>query len=194
MLFRSDKVKITKNEFYKQNNSNITLLTDEDRKKTDKIISELIGTYDDFIFTNVQLQNRSNSFKEMTDKERKEYLYKVLKLNIWADVAKKISESTKPLKNSICYLEKSIENKSVDEIIEKTHEIGIEIENVQDKIEQQLEYNELIERIETIKDELKDEINNSEISDKINSLESSLTKLIGISSNSCKKETLVKMF
>ena len=47
------------------------LLTDEDRKKTDKIISELIGTYDDFIFTNVQLQNRTNSFKEMTDKEKK---------------------------------------------------------------------------------------------------------------------------
>ena len=134
---QSDKIKIFKNEFYKQTNDILTLLTDEDRKKTDKIISELIGTYDDFIFTNVQLQNRTNSFKEMTDKERKEYLYKVLKLNIWNDVAKKISESTKPLKNSITYLEKTIENKSIDEMIDKLQDIEIDIELTQDKINQQ---------------------------------------------------------
>jgi len=133
----TDKVKITKNEFYKQNETMI-LLTDEDRKKTDKIISELIGTYDDFIFTNVQLQNRTNSFKEMTDKERKEYLYKVLKLNIWNDIAKRIIESIKPLKNSITYLEKTIENKSIEEFDEKMQDIELQIEFNQDKIEQQL--------------------------------------------------------
>ena len=134
----TDKVKITKNEFYKQTNEILTLLTDEDRKKTDKVINELIGTYDDFIFTNVQLQSRTNSFKEMTDKERKEYLYKVLKLNIWNDVAKKISESTKPLKNTINYLEKTIESKSIEEIIDKSQEIEIDIELIQDKIDQQI--------------------------------------------------------
>jgi len=175
----SDKIKITKNEFYKQKDNIVTLLTDEDRKKTDKIITELIGTYDDFVFTNIQFQNRNNSFKEMTDKERKEYLYKVLKLNIWADVAKKISESTKPLKNSISYLEKSIENKSVDEIIEKTQEIGIEIENVQDKIEQQLHEKQINyevlnqERDKLIKDCLAEKYDENEI----NSFKKSLTKI-----------------
>ena len=49
----SEKIKITKNEFYKINEEQqMILLTDEDRKKTDKVIQDLIGSYDDFIFTN----------------------------------------------------------------------------------------------------------------------------------------------
>ena len=83
---------------------------------------------------------------------------------------------------------KNLKKKELDKYLIKIFKTGYQIHfPSNDKIEQQLEYNELIERIETIKNELKDEINNSEISDKINSLESSLTKLIGISSNSCKK-------
>ena len=50
----------------------------------------------------------------------------------------------------------------------------------------------MIERMETIKMELVDEINNSEVSNKINSLETSLTKLIGLSSNSCKKGAIAE--
>jgi len=112
----SEKIKITKNEFYKVNEAGETvLLTDEDRKKTDKVIQDLIGSYDDFIFTNVQLQNNTNSFKEMTDKERKEYLYKVLKLNVWNDIIKMIADITRPLRNAITFLEKSTENKSRDD-------------------------------------------------------------------------------
>lgn len=112
----SEKIKITKNDFYKVNETGETiLLTDEDRKKTDKVIQDLIGSYDDFIFTNVQLQNNTNSFKEMTDKERKEYLYKVLKLNVWNDIVKMIADITRPLRSAISFLEKSTENKSRDD-------------------------------------------------------------------------------
>lgn len=82
----------------------------------------------------------------------------------------------------------NFKKEELDKYLIKIFKTGYQIHfPSKDKIEQQLEYNELIERIETIKDDLKDEINNSEISNKINSLESSLTKLIGISSNSCKK-------
>ncbi len=82
----------------------------------------------------------------------------------------------------------TLKKKELDKYILKIFKTGYQIHfPSNDKIEQQVEYNEVIERIETIKDELKDEINNSEMSEKINSLESSLTKLIGISSNSCKK-------
>jgi hypothetical protein len=82
----------------------------------------------------------------------------------------------------------NFKKKELDKFLIKIFKTGYQIHfPSNDKIERQLEYNELIERIETIKDELKDEINNSEINDKIVSLESSLTKLIGLSSNSCKK-------
>jgi len=76
----------------------------------------------------------------------------------------------------------------LDNILMKIFKSGYQIHfPSQDKIEQHVKYNEIMERIENIKNEIKDEINNSEIGDKINSLESSLTKLIGLSSNSCKK-------
>lgn len=52
---------------------------------------------------------------------------------------------------------------------------------------QQIELNGLTEKIESIKHELKTEINKSDIGDKLYSLETSLSKLIGISNNSCKK-------
>lgn len=134
----SDKIKITKNEFYKvDENQQMILLTDEDRKKTDKVIQDLIGSYDDFIFTNVQLQNNTNSFKEMTDKERKEYLYKVLKLNVWNDIIKMISDITKPMRNAITFLEKSTEHKSRDDYCYKIKEIDDEmkilVETINDK-------------------------------------------------------------
>jgi len=93
----------------------------------------------------------------------------------------KLDEKEYPMLNTF-------KKKELDKYILKIFKTGYQIHFPStNKIEQQVEYNELIERIETIKDELKDEINNSEMSDKINSLESSLTKLIGISSNSCKK-------
>lgn len=97
------------------------------------------------------------------------------------EVTLKLNEKEYPMLNNF-------KKKELDKYLMKIFKTGYQIHfPSKDKIEQQLEYNELIERIETIKDELKDEINNSEISDKINSLESSLTKLIGISSNSSKK-------
>ena len=133
----SDKIKITKNEFYKVNEAGETiLLTDEDRKKTDKVIQDLIGSYDDFIFTNVQLQNNTNSFKEMTDKERKEYLYKVLKLNVWNDIIKMIVDITKPLRNTITFLEKSTENKSRDDYECKIKGIDDELKTIGDAIQE----------------------------------------------------------
>ncbi len=82
----------------------------------------------------------------------------------------------------------NFKKKELDKYVLKIFKTGYQIHfPSKDKIEQQVEYNELLERIENIKDELKDEINSSEIGDKINSLETSLTKLIGLSSNSCKK-------
>lgn len=97
------------------------------------------------------------------------------------EVTLKLDEKEYPMLNNF-------KKKELDKYLFKIFKTGYQIHfPSNDKIEQQLEYNELLERIETIKDELKDQINNSEIGDKINSLESSLTKLIGLSSNSCKK-------
>ena len=152
----SDKIKINKNEFYKVNEAGETiLLTDEDRKKTDKVIQDLIGSYDDFIFTNVQLQNNTNSFKEMTDKERKEYLYKVLKLDVWNNIVKMIAEITRPLRNAITFLEKSTENKSRDDYECKIKGINDELGALGDAIQDdKLKKERFFNQIDELRDKL----------------------------------------
>ncbi len=152
----SEKIKITKNEFYKVNEAGETILmTDEDRKKTDKVIQDLIGSYDDFIFTNVQLQNNTNSFKEMTDKERKEYLYKVLKLNVWNDIIKMITDITKPLRNTITFLEKSTENKSRDDYECKIKGTDNELKVIGDAIqEDKLKKDGIVDEIDKLRNKL----------------------------------------
>ena len=82
----------------------------------------------------------------------------------------------------------NLKKKELDKLLLKIFKSGYMIHfPSNDRIEQQVEYNEIIERINSVKDEIKDQIVNSEIGNKIDSLESSLSKLIGLSSNSCKK-------
>jgi len=72
----------------------------------------------------------------MTDKERKEYLYKVLKLNVWNDIVKMIADITKPLRNTITFLEKSTENKSRDDYECKIKGIDDELKTIGDAIQE----------------------------------------------------------
>ena len=88
---------------------------------------------------------------------------------------------------------KNFKKKELDDYLLKIFRTGYLIHfPAPKKIKQKIEYGNMIERMETIKMELVDEINNSEVSNKINSLETSLTKLIGLSSNSCKKGAIAE--
>ena len=137
---QTDKIKITQNQLLKQTalSPDTINLTDENRLKTDKIIAELIGSYDDMTFTNVQLQNHNNSFKDMSDKDRKDYLYKILKLDIWNSIVDEIKNYIKPIKSQITYLEKSMENTNIDKLKENICEMMLKINELNDAIEQQL--------------------------------------------------------
>ncbi len=100
------------------------------------------------------------------------------------DVTLKLDVKEYPILNTL-------KKKDLGKILQKIFKSGYQIHFPStDKVEQQVEYNELKERIESIKEELKEQLSNSEIGDKINSLESSLTKLIGIAANSSKKGNL----
>ena len=57
-------------------------LTEEHRLKSDKIVRDLIGPMDQFLHLSVCLQHASTkSFKEMTQKERKEFMYTVFQMD-----------------------------------------------------------------------------------------------------------------
>ncbi len=137
---QSDKIKITQNQLLKQStdSAEVVNMTDENRLKTDKIIGELIGSYDDMTFTNIQLQNRNQSFKDMTDKDRKDYLYKILKLDVWNHMVDAIKNDVKPMKAHITYLEKTIENINIEAARENMAALGLKMMDHQDAYEQQL--------------------------------------------------------
>jgi DNA repair exonuclease SbcCD ATPase subunit/DNA repair exonuclease SbcCD nuclease subunit len=137
---QSDKIKITQNQLLKQStdSADIINMTDENRLKTDKIIGELIGSYDDMTFTNIQLQNRNQSFKDMTDKDRKDYLYKILKLDVWNHMVEAIKNDMKPMKAHITYLEKTIENINIESSRENMDNLRLKIMDHMDIYEQQL--------------------------------------------------------
>jgi exonuclease SbcC len=137
---QSDKIKITQNQLLKQStdSADVINMTDENRLKTDKIIGELIGSYDDMTFTNIQLQNRNQSFKDMTDKDRKDYLYKILKLDVWNHMVDAIKNDVKPMKAHITYLEKTIDNINIDAARENMAALRLKIMEQQDAYEQQL--------------------------------------------------------
>ena len=137
---QSDKIKITQNQLLKQSveSAEVINMTDENRLKTDKIIGELIGSYDDMTFTNIQLQNRNQSFKDMTDKDRKDYLYKILKLDVWNHMVDAIKNDVKPMKSHITYLEKTIENINIDAARENMAALRLKMQDYQDAYEQQL--------------------------------------------------------
>ena len=68
-----------------------TNYSEEHRKKTDKVIHSILGGYDSFLFTNVSLQQREKSFRDMTQKDRKEFLYSLFGLD-WYDTYRKTQE------------------------------------------------------------------------------------------------------
>jgi DNA repair exonuclease SbcCD ATPase subunit/DNA repair exonuclease SbcCD nuclease subunit len=142
---QSDKIKITQNQLLKQStdSAEVINMTDENRLKTDKIIGELIGSYDDMTFTNIQLQNRNQSFKDMTDKDRKDYLYKILKLDVWNHMVEAIKNDMKPMKAHITYLEKTIENINIDAARENMATLMLKMQDLNDLYEQQLYEKEL---------------------------------------------------
>ena len=137
---QSDKIKITQNQLLKQSteSAEVVNMTDENRLKTDRIIGELIGSYDDMTFTNIQLQNRNQSFKDMTDKDRKDYLYKILKLDVWNHMVDAIKNDMKPIKAHITYLEKTIENINIEAARENMAALGLKMMDQIDVYEQQL--------------------------------------------------------
>ena len=75
--------------FWKVNDSkkDWVLLNGKDRHETNKIITKYIGTYEDFIMTSLKLQKDMN-FIDYPQCKKKDFLIKLLKLNIFEDLSK----------------------------------------------------------------------------------------------------------
>jgi DNA repair exonuclease SbcCD ATPase subunit len=67
--------------------------------KSEKQIKELVGTKEDFIFTCISLQFNNQSLRDMTQSDKKKFLTKIMKLNIFTEIYKIVKEKNTSLKN-----------------------------------------------------------------------------------------------
>jgi DNA repair exonuclease SbcCD nuclease subunit len=75
-------VKVNTN-FYKIENGVIESLNGEQRRDTNFIIREYVGTYDDFILTAMSTQSNNTGFIDKSQKERKELLAQFLDMDVF---------------------------------------------------------------------------------------------------------------
>jgi DNA repair exonuclease SbcCD ATPase subunit/DNA repair exonuclease SbcCD nuclease subunit len=86
-----DKIKIVETFYEVDETGNKIQLTDEQRKKTDKIVQNMIGGYKSFVYTNLFLQQREESFRDMKQAARKDFLYELFGLD-WFEKYRRVKE------------------------------------------------------------------------------------------------------
>jgi DNA repair exonuclease SbcCD ATPase subunit/DNA repair exonuclease SbcCD nuclease subunit len=89
-------VKVDTN-FYKIENGVIESLNGEQRRDTNFIIREYVGTYDDFILTAMSTQSNNTGFIDKSQKERKELLAQFLDMDVFESLYQIASEEIKEL-------------------------------------------------------------------------------------------------
>lgn len=118
---------------YRNKNYNLIDVTCNDRRKTDSLIESLVGTKEDFIFTCLSLQKNNWSFKDMTQKMRKEFLSSVLKLDFFKTIHKDFDVNTKVLKKELELLLNKINKQPlITHIEENIEELKYKIVNLKE--------------------------------------------------------------
>lgn len=89
--------------------------TEEQRRETEKILREIIGSAEDFLYTSFASQGEMNTFIKEKSSARKSVLSKFLRLDLYEELYKKSREEYIVLKNK----QKNIEEKNWKELISK---------------------------------------------------------------------------
>ena len=89
-------VKVDTN-FYRVVDGQVESLNGEQRRETNAIIREYVGTYDDFVLTAMSTQSNNSGFIEKSQKERKELLAQFLDMDVFESLYQIASEEIKEL-------------------------------------------------------------------------------------------------
>ena len=89
--------KFPKNQKKGENGENGVRITLEDRKKMDKWVEMHLGSYEHFLNLCIQSQQYRTGFREMTQKDRKEYLFHHLHLNMYESMREEYHDKSKEL-------------------------------------------------------------------------------------------------
>jgi DNA repair exonuclease SbcCD ATPase subunit len=97
-IIRTGNVAKKFNVIFTKNKININ---GDSNRDTNKIIESIIGTYENFVSTCFSLQNNNDSFANLKQTDRKKYLYKMLRLDIYEDLYNNVIVGIKDKKNKL---------------------------------------------------------------------------------------------
>lgn len=191
--------------FWKEEDKKIIELNGEARRSTNDMIRDYLGSYEDFILTTLSIQNnKSGTFVDMGQTERKDLISQFMGINIFDMLYQKSSDYLKELSLELKSLNKDTDQNVVNNMEIDLENLKINLKRVQDKIEllnkrKQIENENLLEEtkklikldisIHTNATELESE--NKNLSDSISNLKCEKTlnedKLLNLTKE---KETL----
>jgi DNA repair exonuclease SbcCD ATPase subunit len=120
---KTGKITITEKFFLIKENDIKEELTGEQKKETDKFIQNIIGNYDIFIYTNLFLQQREKSFRDLTATEKKKFLYEIFGYNWFETFEKEKKEQLKTISVEEKHLKSLINNNCITSYDEKIQNI-----------------------------------------------------------------------
>jgi DNA repair exonuclease SbcCD ATPase subunit len=78
---KTHKIRVDEKMWRLQDGCRIENMSEEHRKKTDRLVIQRIGSCEQFLFTTIFLQQNEESFRSMTPARRKEFLFHILGLD-----------------------------------------------------------------------------------------------------------------
>ena len=105
---KNEKIKQTTKVFHIDCNNISVEMTGEQRKKTNRFIEQIVGKYDIFIYINSYLQQKENSFRDMTGSQKKKFLNELYGYHWFSQLEKDEKDVLKELELEFKLMEKKI--------------------------------------------------------------------------------------
>lgn len=148
-------------------------LTEEQRNKTNQIIRDIIGSPDIFIYIHSFLQQREQSFRELTSSNKKKFLNELNGYSWFEKIEKEKKETLKDLESKEKILNSMVlppfKHKENSNDLE---EINLQYKKLKEEIEEiDLSINSFYQSLYTLKDDLYLEMEEKRLSDNILSIQ-----------------------
>lgn len=126
-------------EFFKisniENKEVMVNLTGIDKNDTNRKIVNIVGDFNDYIATCIclQRQGKTSTFTDMTNLQKKEYLYEILKLNIYENCYQTAHTTLVGISSELKLLENSFKNIDIEKITSTIKLLKKEIKRLEQK-------------------------------------------------------------
>lgn len=141
-------------------------LIEKDRFSTSKILTNIIGTYENFIATSIILQGNNKTIKTMNNKDKKDFLCEILDIAYFSNIDETVKTQYKTLKQQLSICNKTIDNllnnKTINSIDEQNKNLIKTIELLEKENDTNIElYNSILKDITDLSTQIKYVINNT---------------------------------